>query len=434
MLTQLALLPILAVTVTGVTSQARDTEVVVDVTTSEPISPSRIRPMAGHRLLYLFVNDSTSAQETFANGKHSVTARARTSYTKLEIPLDPGVRCYEPAEVGATASGLRVQFSCSTSSAASAEVTAETEMPAPRAHREKKPATPAPSQELLKAALALPEELAYAAKTEMEQEDNPPGKPSDGDRKTATGQPARELKEALAAAIPLAPLPKVPAPAAEGTDKPLPARIDAGGIASVKAATTPLPTESAAPAANAAPPVAASAESSRGSSWFALVVVLLVGVAGGVLALTRRRGRHEGLIKILETAAIGPKRTLLVARVNGQTMVLGASEAGIALLGSLDGKMETPVAPVMENLPKLMDRFEKASPVEATEPALASESEPEDDLEPDGEFGVLRRLFRRKRKLTSERDDAAFRELLEDSFGDQELRDRLAHGLTAKVS
>jgi hypothetical protein len=433
MLTQLALLPILAVTVTGVTSQSRDNEVVVDVSTSEPIPPSRIRPMAGHRLLYLFVNDSTPAQEVFANGKHSVTARARTSYTKLEIPLDPGVRCYEPAEVGSTGSGLRVQFSCSTSNAASAEATAETETPVPRAHREKKQATPAASQELLKAALALPEELAYAAKTEMEQEDNPPGKPSDGNSKAAADQPARELKDALAAAIPLAPTPKSPTPAAAETDKLLPVRIDAGGVALVKGATAPLGPNSPAVSANVATPVTVGAESSRGNSWFALVVVLLVGAAGGVLALTRRRARHEGLIKILETAAIGPKRTLLVARVNGQTMVLGASEAGIALLGSLDGKIETPVAAVMGHLPKLREQYGEPEVAAAAEPAVAPESAPDDD-ESDGEFGVLRRLFRRKRKLNGERDDAAFRELLEDSFGDQELRDRLAHGLTAKVS
>ena len=49
-------------------------------------------------------------------------------------------------------------------------------------------------------------------------------------------------------------------------------------------------------------------------------------------------------------------------------------------------------------------------------------------------MGVLRRLFRLRPKPTPTRDDAAFRELLEESYEDQTLRDRLSQGLTAKVS
>jgi flagellar biogenesis protein FliO len=37
-------------------------------------------------------------------------------------------------------------------------------------------------------------------------------------------------------------------------------------------------------------------------------------------------------IRILETAPLGPKRALILAEVNGIMMVIGASEAGIALL------------------------------------------------------------------------------------------------------
>jgi flagellar biogenesis protein FliO len=155
-----------------------------------------------------------------------------------------------------------------------------------------------------------------------------------------------------------------------------------------------------------------------------LAVVMLVAVAGGVLALTRRRARRQGLIQILETAAIGPKRTLLVARVNGQTMVLGASEAGITLLQSLESKTEAPVAAVMANLPAVKEQPEDSGPDVTIDAPSDSE----------GEMGVLSRLFGRRPKDSSARDAAAFRELLEESYEDQELRNKLAQGLSGKVS
>jgi hypothetical protein len=43
-------------------------------------------------------------------------------------------------------------------------------------------------------------------------------------------------------------------------------------------------------------------------------------------------------------------------------------------------------------------------------------------------------LFGRRPKDSSARDAAAFRELLEESYEDQELRNKLAQGLSGKVS
>jgi flagellar biogenesis protein FliO len=166
------------------------------------------------------------------------------------------------------------------------------------------------------------------------------------------------------------------------------------------------------------------AGASHSGSSLVLAVVMLLAVAGGVLALTRRRARRQGLIQILETAAIGPKRTLLVARVNGQTMVLGASEAGIALLASLEGRIEPPVAAVMGNLPAVKDLLDESTQ-DAPADSLAGS---------DSEMGVLSRLFGRRPKDSSARDAAAFRELLEESYEDQELRNKLAQGLSGKVS
>jgi hypothetical protein len=78
----------------------------------------------------------------------------------------------------------------------------------------------------------------------------------------------------------------------------------------------------------------------------------------------------------------------------------------------------------MGNLPAVKQRSDDSEP----EVTIEAPSEPE------GEMGVLSRLFGRRPKDSSARDAAAFRELLEESYEDQELRNKLAQGLSGKVS
>jgi flagellar biogenesis protein FliO len=277
---------------------------------------------------------------------------------------------------------------------------------------------------LLQAALALPAEMPFAAGTETEEDENQATKPAAGDKPKQAVQapdpPAQPVQEAKAAAPPaaVAPMPETAAPlgAAQAANTP---------PAKPAPATAPKAAASAvAPARDASAPAVAVAASSRSGSSLVLAIVLLVAVAGGALALTRRRARRQGLIQILETAAIGPKRSLLVARVNGQTMVLGASEAGIALLASLEGGIAPPIAAVMGTPPHVEEQLDEPASTSAAEAAV----------EPEGEMGMLRRLFHRQPKDSSTQDAAAFRELLEESYEDQELRGKLAQGLSGKVS
>jgi flagellar biogenesis protein FliO len=428
MLTQLALLPLLAVTVTGVTSETHDSDVVIDVATSGPVPARAARPMTGTSLLYVFVDGATPERAVFENGDHPVAARTRARYTKLEIPLDPGMRCREPASVATLDSGLRVQFSCGSKAGEIATAEAPGRLPVDR-RQTSKPAARAASEELLAAALALPAGTPFAAKTETEDDENQAIKPLAETKPSVEvkGLPAQVAQQAAPAVPAAAPAPAKPA-------KPLPQEAKAVVPAAAPATPAAAPaTPAAAPATSAsalAPahspsaPMAAVAGATHSGSSLVLAVVLLVAVGGGVLVLTRRRVRRQGLIQILETAAIGPKRALLVARVNGQTMVLGASEAGIALLVSLEGKTEPQVAAVMGSLPAVKEQPEDSGP----EVTIDAPSEPE------GEMGVLSRLFGRQPKDSSARDAAAFRELLEESYEDQELRNKLAQGLSGKVS
>ena len=426
MLTQLALLPLLAVTVTGVTSETHDSDVVIDVTTSEPVPARAARPMTGTSLLYVFVDGATPDRAVFENGDHPVAARTRARYTKLEIPLDPGMRCREPASVATLDSGLRVQFSCGSIAGAQATVQAPGRLPVD-GRQASKPAARAASQELLAAALALPAGTAFAAKTETEDDENQASKP------LAESKPSVEAKASPAqAAKPAASAAAAAAPVSAETAKPLAQEAKAVVLAPAPATPAAAPampaaapaTPASAPAHSSSAPLAAVAGASHSGASLVLAVVMLVAVGGGVLFLTRRRARRPGLIQILETAAIGPKRALLVARVNGQTMVLGASEAGITLLGSLEGKTEPQVAAVMGSLPAVKEQPEDSGP----EVTIDAPSEPE------GEMGVLSRLFGRQPKDSSARDAAAFRELLDESYEDQELRNKLAQGLSGKVS
>ncbi|HYG67466.1 MAG TPA: flagellar biosynthetic protein FliO, partial [Anaeromyxobacteraceae bacterium] len=62
----------------------------------------------------------------------------------------------------------------------------------------------------------------------------------------------------------------------------------------------------------------------------------------------RRRRAIPRHVHVLETTALGPRRSLVVARLGGELLVLGASEAGITLLATRPAPaadVETAAAP-----------------------------------------------------------------------------------------
>jgi flagellar biogenesis protein FliO len=128
--------------------------------------------------------------------------------------------------------------------------------------------------------------------------------------------------------------------------------------------------------------------------------LLLAGLAATSFALTRRRTRRIRMVEVLESTSIGPRRSLVVARLGDELLVLGSSEAGIALL-------TTSPAPVAR----------AASP--AAEPAPAQGRG----------FGLLARL-----RFGPQRQPApAFDSLLAESLEDVELRRKLAAGQAGSI-
>jgi len=110
-----------------------------------------------------------------------------------------------------------------------------------------------------------------------------------------------------------------------------------------------------------------------------VALIALLGIAA--LVLSKRKRKAGRWIQVLETQSLGPKRSLVVAQLGTETVLLATSEAGITLLKSGLQRAEVEAASVYA--PKL---------------------------------------------------DAQFEDLLSESLEDQELRQKLAAGQQARVS
>jgi flagellar biogenesis protein FliO len=190
----------------------------------------------------------------------------------------------------------------------------------------------------------------------------------------------------------------------------------------------------------------------------ALALMILAGF-GYWLARRRRAIARERHIEILETATLGPKRSIVVARVGGETLVLGTSEAGITLLrtgapGAAEapsGAKATESATESAAADELPESHAIDVSIETDQPlteALADIPEPT-GAGPGGHpraglqaiEGGLASLFGRRKPVRPSLDDAmdgsdgdaGFGDVLEDSLEDQELRLKLAAGMSARV-
>ena len=199
----------------------------------------------------------------------------------------------------------------------------------------------------------------------------------------------------------------------------------------------------------AAPAAAAQASgASPGGSLRAVAIpagLLAALAAAAFLIVRRRRFPLDRRIQILETASLGPKRSLVIARIGDETLVLGISEAGITLLRS-SAKAEgqpTPSAqdPALDTVAD-DDFTDLSQPIDV---ALADIPEPGDARTVPArsnlrriEGGLLDLFGKRGAGTPGRALDAApladeFGDLLEDSVEDQELRRKLAAGISTRV-
>jgi flagellar biogenesis protein FliO len=130
----------------------------------------------------------------------------------------------------------------------------------------------------------------------------------------------------------------------------------------------------------------------------------LLGLAALAFGLTRRRRGTRGSIRIVEATALGPKRSLVIADVLGERLVLGVSEAGVAVLMT-KAIPEPQFEPEVVTLPPA-----EVHPITRSYPQM----------------GFFARLFGRTPR-------AQFDDVLTESIEDRELRDKLSSGMRGVV-
>src|SRR5450432_2969500 len=308
--------------------------------------------------------------------------------------------------------------------------------------------------------------------------------------------PPREVKPSPDG--PRAPLPVVAAPAPRATvlaprrAGPATDRVESALTLPAPSVAAPLPK----PVASITPVAGISVGRETGSS--ASGSLRAVGVPAAFLALLavaaygfsrRRRGSLPRHIEILETTSLGPKRSLICARIGDETVLLGSSEAGITLLrGGQGPAISTAIAtmaatPAMQATTRLTMMsttsasvggapavgapvHHEGSDASATvaihfselsgstseldqplEEALADIPEPGSGDHRGGSAGSgsVRSTFRAiegglaglfgKKGVDFGQDEPSdrFEDLLEDSVEDQELRRKLAAGMSARI-
>jgi flagellar biogenesis protein FliO len=167
-------------------------------------------------------------------------------------------------------------------------------------------------------------------------------------------------------------------------------------------ATAPAPALDLGPAL--APPIPGTGGAFQGP---ALAAIVLTGLAAAGLLLARRRARGARFIQVLETASVGPRRSLVVARMGDQLLLLGSSEAGIAVLSTQPAGDEA----------------------HAVADAAAARLAPPAPELPQARAGLLAKLYSRKPPAAA----VPFDDVLFESAEDQELRRKLARGQAGSV-
>jgi flagellar biogenesis protein FliO len=402
MLTALSVLPLLAlsghVTIDDVSASAAANKVTVEVKTSSPVETGDVRSKFAQGMMQLYLDGGAAgAKRAIKSGGLGIAVLKRAGYAKIEVPLAADLGCTGPVRIEAVEGGFKASLNCQGASAPAAEE------------------APAPTEEKPAAVAATTKAAEPAPKAEAQPE------------------PKAEVKAE----------PKTEAKAAD--EKPA-------------AEKKPEPAKAAAPAPTA-PITTAQMPKSSSSGAMMLPAFALIVIGGAAWFLKRRQGKKSSMIEILETAQLGPKRQLVVARVNGETMILGSSEAGITCLSGLhrlppmgsEGTMSSIFQVSQMNQMQManMNQLNQMGQlVQPPAPVAAPQQFPEFEPAPvargpiaefQDEGGILTRLFRAKgQDKPQEKFDNIelheFDSLLQESVADQELRRKLSSGFRGKVS
>ena len=420
MLTILSTLPLLAlsgyVTIDGVSADAADGKVTVQVKTSGPVEAGDVRSKFAGGMMQLYLDGGhVKGARAFKSGGLEGSVLKRAEYAKVEVPLAAELGCGGAVAIAAGESGFSASIAC-------------------------KGAASSPS-----------EESASSTSTSTKAEAAAPVK--------AEAAPVKAETAPVVAAKAEAPVKveaeKVEAPVKVEAEKPTTSTTTTTSTtAEVKAEQKVAePIKAAAPVAAAAP-AAAPIPAKSGGSAMMFPALVLIGLGGAAYYFKKKQVKKTSMIQILETAQLGPKRQLVVAKVNGETMILGSSEAGITCLSGMfrlpqmgsEGTMSSIFAvPQMQQM--AMAQMQQMAPAPAQVPAAQQQFhtfDPPPAAQGSGnefvdEGGLLTRLFKARglEKPQEKFDNIELHEfdnLLQESVADQELRRKLSAGHRGKVS
>ena len=192
---------------------------------------------------------------------------------------------------------------------------------------------------------------------------------------------------------------------------------------STASTATANPTSTVTSSSTALPaPYPAPASSFSGGSIAA--GLLLAALAAAALVMARRRRNLPRLVEIVESAGLGPKRSLVVVRLGDELLVLGSSEGGITLLatrpaGALvaTSTATQPLSPTLSPLSRGEGGVSSTANATSTSPLAGAA------------LGLIDRLKRWPRPEAVPSFDAA----LAESDEDLDLRRKLAAGRAGNV-
>ena len=359
----------------------------VEVRGDGGIDPETARTRIEEGSLYLFLGGTRVKADNRAwnldLGVGEIRAHRHRTETELDVPL-VGNGCSGPVELQGTSTGMIALVGCDGAapvpSARGHRATTETKVVAPTAGEAKLPAR-------------TPEETKPAVETK-------PAARATAEVKEGTKAAAPSLNALVALpasdeapvvkAASVLPVAGQPEAAPMKTKKHAAAEVEAAAKdadENEKSTDVTADAKSAVVSGLAAAKqedfsATASPHGGLGIGKMAVPVILLAGVAIAAYLFTRRkRAASHRQIEILESASLGPKRSLIVARVGEETLYLGSSEAGITLLKSSGPATqavpaavgEAPRAPVNELDQSLTDALadvpEPSAPIAAAPPA-----------------------------------------------------------------
>jgi len=407
----------------------------VEVMADGGIDPEVARTRIDDGHLFLFLGETRVHADNRAwdlkDGNGEIRAHRHHAEVELDVPLS-GNGCTGPVELEGTPTGMTALVGCE----GPAAIAPQRRMEAPASQVEKRRRAEGGAVAAVEVA-ATTRSVGKGGATDTATLHHLVALPvADDDAPVQKPAPA-PASEPLAAARPPEAVAKTVQPKPE-----LAAQGAAGEAATVRRAVMPLAAIAASPvvltasAASAASATAGNAPSESRTSVRAVALPALFLAALAVCAYLfarKKRGLGTRRIEILETASLGPKRSLVIARVGDETLVLGASEAGITLLqtSASFASAKAVEAVAAAATPNELDQ--------SLVDALADVPQPDDLSASPGRAtfrsieGGLASLFGRGGVPGSARVEPKFDDILEDSVEDQELRQKLAAGMSARV-